>query len=107
MSVERKYDGEYCQIYVGMKGTSPHIQIFSKSGRNPTADRAGVYRAIVAGLANGTSQCKFQGRCIMKGELLVWNDNRKQIEPFHKIRRHVQRADRRLGCARDYLAQKG
>jgi hypothetical protein len=28
----------------------------------------------------------------MEGELLLWNDSRKQIEPFHKIRKHVPRA---------------
>jgi DNA ligase 4 len=43
----------------------------------------------------------------MEGELLVWNENREQIEPFHKIRKHIQRAGRRLGCARDSPVQKG
>jgi DNA ligase 4 len=42
----------------------------------------------------------------MEGELLVWNDSRKQIEPFHKIRKHVRRAGRRLGCVRDSLVQE-
>jgi ATP-dependent DNA ligase len=105
--VEQKYDGEYCQIHVCLKGSSPQIQIFSKSGRDSTADRANVYGAIVAGLAIGTSQCNFQSTCIMEGELLVWNDSRKQIEPFHKIRKHVRRAGRRLGCARDSPVQEG
>lgn len=107
MSVEWKFDGEYCQIHVCIKGASPQIQIFSKSGRDSTADHVGVYGAIVAGLAIGTSQCKFQRKCIMEGELLVWNDNHKQIKPFHKICKYVQRADCRLGCAQDSPVEEG
>ena len=101
MSVEQKYDGEYCQIHVCLIESSPRIQIFSKSGRDSTTDRAGFYGAIMAGLAIGTPQCKFQRTCIMEGELLVWNDNSKQIEPFHKIRKFVRRAGHRLRCAQD------
>jgi DNA ligase 4 len=33
MSVEQKYDGEYCQIHFSMKESRPQIQIFSKSDR--------------------------------------------------------------------------
>ncbi|ERF69377.1 hypothetical protein EPUS_08649 [Endocarpon pusillum Z07020] len=106
MSVEQKYDGEYCQIHVCLIKSGPKIQIFSKSGRDSTTDRAGVYGAIVAGLAIGTPQCKFQRTCIMEGELLVWNDDSKQIERFRKIRKHVRRACHRLGCAQDSPVQE-
>jgi DNA ligase 4 len=44
---------------------------------------------------------KFKRQCILEGELLVWSDEKKQIEPFHKIRKHVRRAGRLLGCAED------
>jgi hypothetical protein len=37
----------------------------------------------------------------------VWNDNRKQVEPFHKIGRHVRGLDRRLRCAQDSPVQEG
>jgi DNA ligase 4 len=107
MSVEEKYDGEYCQIHVRLIESGPKIQIFSKSGRDSTTDRAGVYGAIVAGLAIGTPQCKFQRTCIMEGELLVWNDDSKQIDCFRKIRKHVRRAGHRLGCAQDSPVQEG
>ena len=106
MSVEQKYDGEYCQIRVRLTESSPKIQIFSKSGRDSTTDRAGVYGAIVAGLAIGTPQCKFRRTCIMEGELLVWNNNSKQIERFRKIRKHVRRAGHRLGCAQNSLIRE-
>jgi len=46
MSVERKYDGEYCQIHIDLtKGNDP-IRIFPKSGRDSTDDRIGLHGAI-------------------------------------------------------------
>src|SRR5204863_8926936 len=39
--------------------------------------------------------------CILEGELLVWNDKAQEIEPFHKIRKHVQRSGRWLGTQAD------
>ena len=42
-SVERKYDGEYCQIHVWMAGGDSRITIFSKSGRDSTKDRKGLH----------------------------------------------------------------
>jgi hypothetical protein len=42
VSVERKYDGEYCQIHVWMAGGGSRITIFSKSGRDSTVDREGL-----------------------------------------------------------------
>jgi ATP dependent DNA ligase domain len=43
----------------------------------------------------------------VEGELLVWNDNSKQTEPFRQIRKHVRRAGHRLGCAQDSPVQEG
>ncbi|KAK5344797.1 hypothetical protein LTR61_011428 [Exophiala xenobiotica] len=46
INVERKYDGEYCQIHVSRTNSQHHITIFSKSGRDSTMDRVGVHDAI-------------------------------------------------------------
>ncbi|KAH8800802.1 hypothetical protein F5884DRAFT_626186, partial [Xylogone sp. PMI_703] len=42
MSVERKYDGEYCQIHIDLSKAN-YIQIFSKSGKDFTSDRRGLH----------------------------------------------------------------
>lgn len=42
MSVERKMDGEYCQIHVDMGRGKGRVQIFSKSGKDSTEDRVKV-----------------------------------------------------------------
>jgi len=38
MSVERKYDGEYCQIYIELSKAKDSIGISSKTGFNPKED---------------------------------------------------------------------
>lgn len=44
MSVQKKYDGEYCQIHIDMsRPPAQRIQIFSKSGKDSTTDRAKVH----------------------------------------------------------------
>jgi hypothetical protein len=47
----------------------------------------------------GTSRYRVAQRCVLVGELLVWNEQKQKIMPFYKIRRYVLRAGRRLGCA--------
>ncbi|KAH6871139.1 hypothetical protein B0T10DRAFT_533639 [Thelonectria olida] len=101
MSVERKYDGEYCQIHIDLNKPGAGIKIFSKSGRDSTSDRIGIHRALRDSLELDTAGCKIKKRCILEGELLVWNDDNGRIEPFHKIRRHVKRSGRFLRAARD------
>ncbi|KAH6883508.1 hypothetical protein B0T10DRAFT_580496 [Thelonectria olida] len=105
MSVERKYDGEYCQIHIDLNKSGAGINIFSKSGRDSTSDRIGIHRALRDSLELDTAGCKIKKRCILEGELLVWNDDKERIEPFHKIRRHVKRSGRFLGAARDPPAE--
>ncbi|KAH7114682.1 hypothetical protein EDB81DRAFT_873452 [Dactylonectria macrodidyma] len=100
MSVERKYDGEYCQIHIDLNKSGAAIKIFSKSGRDSTSDRMGIHRALRDSLELDAAGCKIKKRCILEGELLVWNDDGR-IEPFHKIRRHVKRSGRFLGATRD------
>jgi DNA ligase-4 len=101
MSVERKYDGEYCQIHIDLSTSRAGIKIFSKSGRDSTNDRIEIHRALRDSLQLDTAGCKIKKWCILEGELLVWNDENRRIEPFHRIRRHVKRSGRPLGAARD------
>ncbi|GIK01961.1 hypothetical protein Aspvir_006004 [Aspergillus viridinutans] len=77
------------------------IHIFSKSGRDSIGDRAGIHQAVRDSLQLGTTGCGIEKRCILEGELLVWNSEVGRIEPFYKIRRHVQRAGRQIGTAGD------
>ena len=101
MSVERKHDGEYCQIHIDLTQGEDCIQIFSKSGKDSTKDRAGVHQAIKDGLRIGRSDCGFSEKCILEGELLVWSDKTKEILEFHKLRKHVSRSGSFLGTDMD------
>jgi len=53
--VEREYDGEYCQIYVGILVSEVKVEVFSKSGRDSTEDRAGTHHTIKQALGIGMS----------------------------------------------------
>jgi DNA ligase 4 len=55
MSVERKYDGEYCQVHIDLSNGMGRIQIFSKSGKDSTNDREGLHPAIRESLRLGTA----------------------------------------------------
>lgn len=102
VSVERKYDGEYCQIHVQLLDIgATEVTIFSKSGRDSTVDRGALIPTVIRSLGIGSPSCKVKQSCVLVGELLVWNDAQQDIVPFYKIRRYVRRAGRRLGCARD------
>lgn len=101
MSVEEKYDGEYCQIHINLAKGKDCIQIFSKSGKDSTIDRKAVHEAIRQSLRIGQSNCKFSRRCILEGELLVYNDLENRILEFHKIRKHVSRSGSYLGTELD------
>lgn len=101
MSVERKYDGEYRQIHIDRSSSGVCIKIFSKSGRDSTSDRMGLHSALRNSLQLDARDCRIKKRCILEGELLVWNDNHRRIEPFYKIRKYVRRSGRLLGTARD------
>lgn len=47
MSMERKYDGEYCQIHIDLsKKNDEWLKIFSKSGRDSTGDRVRVHEYV-------------------------------------------------------------
>ena len=101
MSVERKYDGEYCQIHIDIAKGIDCVQIFSKSGKDSTIDRKGTHDAIKEALRIGKSDSKIFKNCILEGELLVWCDKTASILDFHKIRKHVSRSGCYLGTRED------
>jgi DNA ligase-4 len=104
MSVEQKYDGEYCQVHIDMsKDPSERIQVFSKSGRDSTQDRIRLHYAIEASLdlQSRSQQCKVKNKCILEGELLIYSRNTGTIQPFHKIRKHIQHGGRFLNHEAD------
>ena len=89
MSVERKHDGEYCQIHIDMSKGDHCVQIFSKNGRDSTLDRRGVHQAIKDSLRIGQNDCGFSEKCILEGEILVWSDKAKGVLEFHKLRKRT------------------
>ena len=100
MSLERKYDGEYCQIHIDLSKSDP-IQIFSKSGKDSTLDRLGVHGAIETSLRIGCQGCRFSRHCILEGELLVWSDMEQKLQSFHKLRKFVSRSGTFIGTEGD------
>ena len=101
MCLERKYDGEYCQIHIDLLKEGNEIQIFSKSGKDSTCDRVGVHNTIKQCLRIGKDDCRFSRRCILEGELLVWDDQKEKVLEFHKVRKHVSRSGVFLGTGKD------
>ncbi|KAK6373377.1 hypothetical protein LTS17_008397 [Exophiala oligosperma] len=102
MSVERKYDGEYCQVHIDLTKEPPsQIQIFSKSGKDSTRDRIRLLSALRKGLRIGEPECAFARNCIVEGELLVYDRSARSILPFHTIRKHILHGGKLLGTDMD------
>ncbi|KAK4906797.1 hypothetical protein LTR66_017689, partial [Elasticomyces elasticus] len=101
MSVERKYDGEYCQIHIDMTKVQNQIQIYSKSGKESTQDRFALHGPIKAGLQLGKDSCKIKKCAILEGELVVWSRNQQKVLPFYHVRKHVLHGGRRIGGEKD------
>ncbi|RYP71880.1 hypothetical protein DL769_004593 [Monosporascus sp. CRB-8-3] len=74
VSVEQKIDGEYCQIHIDLSKGYHCIQIFSKSGKDSTNDRAALHSAIRDSLRLGKPDCPLKQGCILEGELVVYSD---------------------------------
>lgn len=104
MSVEKKMDGEYCQVHIDLSKGPGWIQIFSKSGKDSTMDRYKLHGAIKSSLGIGTMSCGFKHQCILEGELLVYSHKDERILGFDKIRKHVRRSGRSIGTNEDSQA---
>ncbi|KAH7042684.1 hypothetical protein B0J12DRAFT_673753, partial [Macrophomina phaseolina] len=98
--IERKYDGEFCEIHVDLD-REDEIQIFSKNGKDATQDRKNLIPAIRDSLKIGTPGCQFRSQCILLGEMVVFNQLQNDVADFDKIRKHVSRSGSFLGTDRD------
>ncbi len=106
-AAEIKYDGEYCEIHVDLeKRESEQIKIFSKNGKDATADRAALLPNIRDALQIGHPNCLFKSKCIVLGEMVVYSDKTQQILPFSKIRKHVARSGSFRGVQQDSLPHR-
>ncbi|KAM3417169.1 hypothetical protein BST61_g5431 [Cercospora zeina] len=104
--LERKYDGEYCEIHVDLRrSTNPlHcIKIFSKSGKDSTRDRIGIHETLIQSLRLGKPDCRFKKHAILLGELVVFSDQQNCIMAFDEIRKHVLRSGVAIGTDQDSL----
>ncbi|KAK5166468.1 uncharacterized protein LTR77_008011 [Saxophila tyrrhenica] len=104
--LERKYDGEYCEIHIDLKrspNVSECITIFSKSGKESTSDRSGLHQTITDCLRLGKADCKIKRQAILLGEMVVYSDSERRILPFEKIRKHVPRSGSFIGTDYDSL----
>ncbi|KAF2170910.1 hypothetical protein M409DRAFT_18883 [Zasmidium cellare ATCC 36951] len=103
-ALERKYDGEYCEIHVDLqKSTDPKqcITIFAKSGKDSTQDKKGLHDTLVKSLRLGQPDCRFERQAILLGEMVVYSDEDREIMPFEKIRKHVTRSGVSIGTDAD------
>jgi DNA ligase-4 len=106
--LERKYDGEYCEVHIDLSiSTDPAkcIKIFSKSGKDSTLDRKGIHKTLLRCLKLGRPESKIKRRAIILGELFVWSDQEKEPMPFDKIRKFVTRSGVRIGADADSQRQ--
>ena len=100
--LERKYDGEYCEIHIDMsRSPTQWIKIFSKSGKDSTSDRRGIHKTLVRCFRLGRPECKIKTQAIILGELFVWSDQEQEPAPFDRIRSYVTRSGVRIGTDED------
>ncbi|PSK36741.1 DNA ligase 4 [Elsinoe australis] len=99
--IERKYDGEYCEMHVDLSRGQDWLKIYSKSGKDSTQDRQALREILRKSLAIDSVNCKIKTKCILLGELVVYSEFEKQIMPFHKIRKYVSRSGSYLGTSKD------
>ncbi|BFZ59908.1 DNA ligase (ATP) [Saitoella coloradoensis] len=97
---ETKYDGERMQVHVSRSKRSGELtfQIFSKSGRNSTADRSAVHAALRRALRMDSGHGRpYETSVVVEAELCVWNEKTRAIQEFDKVRNFVTRAGRETG----------
>lgn len=79
------------------------IKIFSKNGKDATADREPLHASIRDALRLGQSDCRFKRNCILLAEMVLYSDKEQKILPFSKIRKHIKRSGSFLGALQDSL----
>lgn len=94
---------EYCEVHIDLDNATDDIKIFSKNGKDATADRKALHGPIRDALRIGRSSCGFKNQCIVLGEMVVYSDREKRILPFSKIRKHISRSGSFLGVLQDSL----
>lgn len=102
--LERKYDGEYCEIHIDLARSADVyecITIFSKSSKDSTADRRGLIHAIINCFRLGKAGSKIKRQAILLGEMVVYSDSERRILQFEKIRKYVTRSGSFIGTNRD------
>jgi DNA ligase-4 len=102
-AAENKYDGEYCEIHVDLTNAPQDLRIFSKNGKDATADRQQLRATIREALRIGRPDCTFKSKCIVLGEMVLYSDKEKKIMPFSKIRKHISRSGSFIGTLQDSL----
>jgi DNA ligase-4 len=103
-AAEVKYDGEYCEIHINLEEDALNeIQIFSKNGKDATADRQALHQPIREALRIGRPSCMIKRNCIVLGELVLYSDKEDDILPFAKIRKHISRSGSFIGTMEDSL----
>jgi DNA ligase-4 len=105
-AAEVKYDGEYCEIHVNLENAPNDIRIFSKNGKDATADRKPLHATIRQALRIGRPDCIVKKRCIVLGEMVLHSDREQKIMPFSKIRKHVTRSGSSIGTLQDSFPHK-
>ncbi|KAJ6261447.1 hypothetical protein Dda_4117 [Drechslerella dactyloides] len=99
-AMERKYDGEYCQIHIDLTKGKDWLKIYSKSGRDSTQDRAGCHSIIRECLQLDSPNKRIvKQKCILEAEFLVYSNKDQQIASFHAIRNHVTRSGTYIGTS--------
>ncbi|KAE9968920.1 hypothetical protein BLS_005608 [Venturia inaequalis] len=107
-SVERKYDGEFCEIHIDLqKGLGSEIKIFSKSCKDSTEDRNKLHDTIRTCLGIGQAHCAFKKKCILIGEMVVYSNQEQRILEFHHIRKHIRRSGVPIGNDADSQVRPG
>ncbi|KAH7396272.1 hypothetical protein BKA66DRAFT_485192 [Pyrenochaeta sp. MPI-SDFR-AT-0127] len=102
-AAEVKYDGEYCEIHVDLNNVDKQIKIFSKNGKDATADRELLLGTIRESLRIGRPECLFETKCIVLGEMVLYSDKEEKIMSFSKIRKHISRSGTFIGTLQDSL----
>jgi hypothetical protein len=47
----------------------------------------GLHGVLKTNLRLGSAKYKIKERCILEGDILVWDDSNKRVESFYKIRK--------------------